>query len=323
MNLLQHSGAAQHHRAFVVTIVWTLALLLLGSVVHATESSLACPDWPTCFGSYLPEMEGGVFWEHLHRLVAGGLILMFGLATWLAFRDRAPAWIRWTAVAGVGMLLVQAVLGGLTVLMQLPDAISTSHLSLALIFLATATTLAVATSPRRRTKRPLPRRVRKMLRYWGTGAAVLVFLQSVIGGLVRHMDAGMACPDVPTCGGRWIPDLTNQMVAVQFTHRVVGVVATLVILALAVRLLRAPVDRRLRRFGTLVAGLVLLQMTLGIVSVLSILAVAPVSLHTLGAALLLATLVALATWGWIDWGTDAPNARMDLEFLPANHAANR
>src|SRR5688500_17033076 len=76
-----------HHRAFVVTVGWTLVLLLLGSVVHATGSSLACPDWPTCFGTMIPEMEGGIFWEHLHRLVAGGLVLMFVLATWLVHRE--------------------------------------------------------------------------------------------------------------------------------------------------------------------------------------------------------------------------------------------
>ncbi|UCC26005.1 MAG: heme A synthase [Gemmatimonadales bacterium] len=288
----------QHFRAFVVTVVWTLGLLLLGSVVHATESSLACPDWPTCFGTMLPEMEGGVFWEHLHRLVAGGLILMFALATWLAFQATGKgSWIRVASVSGLFLLLVQAVFGGLTVIYRLPDAISTSHLSMALAFLALATVLAAATSPRREARMPLAPKVRDVLRGWGLGALILIFLQSVIGGVVRHTDAGMACPDFPTCIGVWIPPLENHLVAVHFVHRVVGLLAALVVLALAWKLARAGAPSFVRRVAHAAAGLVLVQFTLGVISVFTVLAVVPVSFHTLGAAGLVSLLTLLTTWG--------------------------
>jgi len=293
------------YRAFVVSIVWTLGLLLLGSVVHATESSLACPDWPTCFGTMFPEMTGGVFWEHLHRLVAGGLILIFIGATWLTWRSTAPgSGMRVAAASGVGLLLVQAVFGGLTVIYRLPDAISTSHLAMALSFLVLATVLATVSSPRRGERPPLPEGERRLLRRWGTGAAVLVFVQSVVGGVVRHTDAGMACPDLPTCLGEWVPPLSNTLVATHFLHRVLGVVATVVVLGLAFGILRRSAAPRLRRFSLLAGALVLIQMTLGILSVWSILAVVPVSFHTLGAAALLATLTALSTWGWMGSARD-------------------
>jgi len=288
------------YQAFAVAVAWTLGLLFLGSVVHATESSLACPDWPTCFGTMFPEMTGGVFWEHLHRLVAGALILLFGVATFLAFRETRPGhWMRTATVSGIGLLLVQAVFGGLTVIYRLPDAISTSHLSMALVFLTLATVLTTATSPRRSARPPLDRNTARTLRRGATAGAVVVFLQSVVGGVVRHTDAGMACPDIPTCIGEWVPPLSNGLVATHFLHRVLGVVATLVVLGLVWRLFSSAAPRYVQRMALVSGALVLAQMTLGIVSVLSILAVVPVSLHTLGAASLLASLVTLATWGWL------------------------
>jgi len=308
MIFTQHSGATQYHRAFAISVGWTLSLLLLGSIVHATNSSLACPDWPTCFGSWMPVMEGGVFWEHIHRLWAGGLMLMFALGTWFAFRERASRRVKVGAVIGMLLLVVQAVFGGLTVILLLPDWISTSHLSMALAFLSLTTVLALATSPARRARRPLPRQADRTLRFWGSFAALTVFAQSVLGGLVRHADAGMACPDFPTCGGQWIPRMSNPLVALHFSHRVLGIVATVSVVVLAWRILRHPLESTVRRFTLAALGLVALQMTLGVVSVLSILAVVPVSLHSLGAATLLWVLVSLAAWGWIGWGTSVPQS---------------
>jgi heme A synthase len=287
-----------HPRAFRASVVWTLILLYLGSVVHATESSLACPDWPTCFGTMVPEMTGGVFWEHLHRLVAGGLLLLWGLATWLAYKEaRERPWIFRASLAGVVLLLVQSVFGGLTVLYRLPDLVSTTHLALALSFLLLATVLASATGGRHDDAQS-PRaegRAWPGARVWAGTAAGLVFVQSVLGGLVRHMDAGMACPDFPLCLGQLVPPLVNAPITTHFLHRVLGLVVALTVCAFAARLYRVGSSPRLRRWALVAAGLVLLQVALGFASVLTVLAVAPVSLHTLVAASLLAVLAHVAT----------------------------
>ena len=284
-----------HYRAFTVSVFWTLGLLYLGSVVHATESSLACPDWPTCFGTMMPEMTGGVFWEHLHRLVAGGLVLLFGLSTWLAKTPtQDQPWIFRACLAGLGLLIVQSIFGGLTVIYRLPDLISTTHLGLAFIFLALVTVLASATGPLKTFESPLGETANRITILASAGAA-LIFVQSLIGGLVRHMDAGMACPDAPLCLGELVPPLVNSTITLHFTHRLIGIVAALLIIGLSIWILRVSAPKPLRLLGLLAAALVITQVIIGFVSVLTSLAVIPVSLHTLIAAGLLATLVRLAT----------------------------
>ena len=284
-----------HYRAFTVSVFWTLGLLYLGSVVHATESSLACPDWPTCFGTMMPEMTGGVFWEHLHRLVAGGLVLLFGLSTWLAKTPtQDQPWIFRACLAGLGLLIVQSIFGGLTVIYRLPDLISTTHLGLAFIFLALVTVLASATGPLKTFESPLGGTANRITILASAGAA-LIFVQSLIGGLVRHMDAGMACPDAPLCLGELVPPLVNSTITLHFTHRLIGIVAALLIIGLSIWILRVSAPKPLRLLGLLAAALVVTQVIIGFVSVLTSLAVIPVSLHTLIAAGLLATLVRLAT----------------------------
>ena len=287
-----------HYRAFYITTVWTLGLLFLGSVVHATESSLACPDWPTCYGTFVPEMTGGVFWEHLHRLVAAGLVLIFIAATYMAWGPEAqrPPVRRW-ALVGIALLLVQSLFGGLTVLMRLPDAVSTTHLALAFLFLALVTGLTVVTSPGWRAGfgagEYLPR-----LRTLAVFGAVLTFLQSVLGAAVRHMDAGLVCPDVPLCLGQWIPPLRTVTIAVHFGHRVTGLLLLITLLALTVRAVRNLGPSAARTLAVSASILVMLQVLLGFFSVYTRLAVLPVSFHTLLAAGILMVTIGVAVMTW-------------------------
>ncbi len=273
-------------------LFWTLALLLLGSVVHATESSLACPDWPTCFGTMMPEMTGGVFWEHLHRLWAGALVLLFAV-TVVVLRRTLPerSDLLRMGIAGLVLLLIQSVLGGLTVIYRLPDAISTSHLALAFGFLALVTVMLV------RTRRPGgddAREIDPLAHRAGMWGTALIFTQSLVGAVVRHTDSGMACPDVPLCLGRIIPPLEYPTVQLHFLHRALGVLVAVVLLRYAWLVLARSRDRVTRRLAAGLGAGVIAQVLLGYLSVAYRLAPPYVSTHTLLAATLLSMAVAMA-----------------------------
>src|SRR3954447_1409624 len=115
-------------RFAIVTASCTFLLLLMGGLVHNTRSSLACPDWPLCYGQVFPKMEGGVLIEHSHRLVASTVGLLTVLVAGWLYRRRERRLFR-VALAAVALVVFQGLLGGITVLYRLPTWVSTTHLA--------------------------------------------------------------------------------------------------------------------------------------------------------------------------------------------------
>ena len=115
----------------------TLFLIFAGAMVTSTGSGLAVPDWPLSYGMFFPPMVGGIFYEHGHRMIASAVgFLTIIQAVWLQMREprKFVRILGWTALAAV---IVQGILGGLTVIFLLPTAVSVSHAALAEIFLPT------------------------------------------------------------------------------------------------------------------------------------------------------------------------------------------
>src|SRR3954447_15854474 len=87
----RQAGRPWIHRFAVATAAATYLLILIGGLVHGTGSSLACPDWPTCYGTFMPKMEGGVLVEHSHRLAAGTVVLLTLVLATVTSLSRDPA----------------------------------------------------------------------------------------------------------------------------------------------------------------------------------------------------------------------------------------
>lgn len=279
------------HLLSLVAVASTFALLILGGVVHGTGSSLACPDWPTCYGEWMPEMKGGILYEHSHRML-GSLVGLFTIAVAAALhagRGSAPrlALLGWIAL---GLVVFQGVLGGITVVLRLPTAVSTAHLATAMVFFCLLAYLAWQTRPGPVAPQAEDGRFRALAR----GALVLTFVQIVLGALVRHTGAGLACPDLPLCHGQLWPSADAVPIPgaahLHATHRLAGVIVAAVLVALGVAVVRGARGAAARRFGWAVLALVPVQVTLGVLSVTSLLGLFEVTAHLgVGALLLAAT----------------------------------
>lgn len=277
-------------------VAGTFLLLLAGGMVTSTGSGLAVPDWPRSFGQWMPAMEGGVLYEHGHRMIAatiGLLILIETLWLWRAEPRRGVRTLGWLAAAGV---IAQALLGGLTVRLGLPDAVSIAHAALAEVVFGLTVAIAVATSRSwsEAGERTLDTGVPTLCSL-GIGTAALVYAQILLGAVVRHTGAGLAIPDFPLAFGRVVPPLGSLPVALHFAHRVGAVVVALAVGWAAARVRRSHGGNpRLLRPTLLLAALVVLQIGLGGWTVLSYKAAWVATAHLGIGALIWATALVLA-----------------------------
>lgn len=289
-------GARRHfpwrHRFAVATAAATFALIFVGGLVTSTGSSLSVPDWPLSYGQLMPPMVGGVFYEHGHRMVAGTVgVLVAALAAW-TWREEPRPGVRILAVVALGAVILQAVLGGVTVLLRLPTAVSVAHAALAQAFFCLVVALAVVTG-RGWLEGRTPSTDDRALRILAAAATGAIYVQLLLGAVMRHTGSGLAIPDFPLAYGHLVPDLESFPVAIHFAHRVGAlVVATLIgAAALRVRGLHRD-DPQLGRPALLLVALVVVQITLGASIIWSRRAVLPTTAHVaVGAAILATALV--------------------------------
>jgi len=306
----------------LATIAMTFALIVLGAYVRLSDAGLGCPDWPGCYGHVTvihasehitaaqeANPEGPVTFakawkEMIHRYFAGIVGLFILAIAALAWRHRREAGASPVlATVLVGVLFLQAMFGKWTVTMLLKPAIVTGHL------IGGLTVLTLLVWLYARTRGPAVPTVSPATRALAVVAFVVLAMQISLGGWVSTNYAALACTDLPTCHGEWVPqmDIRNgfhivrelgqsadgetltmdALTAVHWMHRVGAIVAALVIGALGFAL-RAAGHRPL---GTALLGVLALQIMLGLANVWFSLPLPLAAAHNGGAAALVILMV--------------------------------
>ena len=290
------------HLFSVLVAASTLILILAGGLVTSTGSGLAVPDWPNTYGWFmftfpLDKMVGGIFYEHGHRLIAstvGFLILV--QAFWL-WRAEPRAWVRRLGFIALAAVITQGILGGITVLWFLPDAISISHAGLAQIVFCLTVSIALVTSRgwagNYRTDQGVTPDDRR-LQYVTAATTALIYAQIILGATMRHTDAGLAIPDFPWAFGQLIPPQWDAKIAVHYAHRIGALIVSAMILATTLHVFVRERDRReLVRPSILLLVLLALQITLGALVIWSGKQFVINSVHVMTGAAVLATSLVL------------------------------
>ena len=320
-----------YRRLIAFTTVVTLALIMMGAWVRLTDAGLGCPDWPGCYGHFTPHQAAdkiaaavaeqggehgpvsmGKAWREMsHRYVAKVVgLLSIAIAVFAWMRRKALAQSPWPATVLVGVVVLQGLFGMWTVTLQLMPIIVTGHLIGGMIVFCTFVWLLHRQMQSRRYVDAEPVAA---LRGPALAALAFVALQVFLGGWTSTNYAALACHDLPTCQGAWLPatdfgegfklvrplGLTPEgellpltaLTAIHLTHRVGAIAVLLVVGWLAARTLRTEE----RALGIAVGAMLAVQLLLGLSNVYFALPLPVAVAHNGGAAVLLGLLVVLSS----------------------------
>ncbi len=275
----------------VATAVATYALVVLGSTVRVTESGMGCPGWPLCYGQLGPIDRFHALLEQSHRYLAAAVTIGVVATALIALRRRPRPVATRPALAGAGLIVVQIVLGAVTVFAHNAPPTVAAHLVTGLVLLSLVTVTAVAAlAPHEEA----PARGLGPLGWWATGGALLLL---VSGSLVVDGGASATCPSWPGCP---VAGVAGPLVALQLVHRGLGLAAGTAMLAFSVRAWRRwPATRGARPLAA--ATVALLAATGAIGAVTGLLRAPEVwqDAHLAAAAATLVAVGALASLGWL------------------------
>jgi heme o synthase len=303
--------SAGYRRLVYLTLLTALAAAIWGGIVRVTGSGLGCPDWPLCHGQFLPSLDVATRIEWFHRFLAivAGLTLA-AFAVWTLVRYRGDG--RAMAFVGVAVVLywLQAILGAVTVLLELPDTWVTVHLANAELLLAVLTVYAVVLRwPLAGAGLAQP----SAFTWLALSATIGTFALMLSGAYVRGDGATLACSTWPLCDDG-IP--LSGVAAIHMAHRyIAGVVGVVVAFAVAGAWKRRREIPGLGAAAILVGVLFVLQVIVGALNPLSGFSPWPLGAHPAVATALWCSTVALAVLAWRPVRAEATTTLRDLIAL--------
>lgn len=270
--------------ALALTTLFSYILMIAGTFVTSTNSGLACPDWPLCYGTVAPPAELQVWFEWGHRLLGGvtGLLLLIStILIWKHYKG-IPKILITTALVVLG---VAVLMGGLIVRTEAPLLETFTHtiiISFHLLMSSIVITLLVFTFRHFYDKHFEEDKSKNFAILFS-----LIFAQVLMGILVRYSKGALACPDFPLCHGALIPDFTHFTVTLHFLHRLLAlaIISTIIVLLIKTYKENKPV-----RDYVITLVLILTQITWGVKVVLSGMFLPYIILHGANGFLLLAWL---------------------------------
>ncbi len=263
--------------------LWVFALVALGAFTTSIGAGMVFPDWPLSNGSLNPAGWLGdlaMFAEHSHRLSAGLMtVITLVLFVWVRWAE-PRRWLRRLAGWALALVVIQAVVGGLRVLLDghLVEAVATTlgrlfamlHACLAQVFVCLLLALAAGLSRRWTETAPAPHA--PAARRWGVFCCALLLVQLGVAAVMRHSFAGLAIPTFPwsTPEGALLPAAWDFRIGIHFAHRAIALLLAFALPVFVVVLWRDPATGRATRGGGM-AVLVLLvtQIALGIAAVVT------------------------------------------------------
>src|SRR5881628_3465630 len=283
------------YRALVyASFVASFLVVVWGGVVRVTGSGLGCPDWPLCHGQFLPSLDPAtrIEWTHRFLAIASGLAVA-AMVLWTLLSYRADRRALWLAVAVATLYPLQAVLGAVTVVLELPPEWVTLHLANAELLLATLTVLAVVVS--------WPKAARAPSGGWtwlALAGAIGTFVLMLSGAYVRGAGATMACLDWPLCGtedGQWYIGVP----AIAMAHRYVAAAVGVVVIGACVAAWRHRQEAPgLGPLAIATAAIFVLQVSIGAANPLTQFSPWALGAHPAAASLLWCSVVALTAVAW-------------------------